>query len=113
MSEKSDKMLFVSEPVLGGINGAFTISAYITVDGRRQLIGRHVEMGRANRSTSADGTLQGMVARFSLADFTEDEVENGTFDVEVTGQEKTNTDVFGKFRSLVSSGEEPYKLEVA
>ena len=109
----SKKKLFVSNINRGEVRGSFVISAYITVNGKRELLGHHSVLSRKNVKGCANCLTHLEVnASFRLNQYTDDELKGATFDVEIHGKEKHNKEVFSKFKTTAANEAKPYTLEV-
>jgi tyrosinase len=110
----SRKQLFVTDINRGDINGSFIIAAYITVNGQRDLLGYHSVLSRKNVKGCANClTHLDVAASFRLNNYTDEELQNATFDVEIHGKEAANKTVFESFKNAAATNAIPaYTLDV-
>jgi tyrosinase len=97
LAPKSDKALVIDGINRAKINGSFVLSAFATIDGNRYFIGSEPVLSRW-KVTACKNCMTNLevTATFSLADFTEDEINRAIFDVQINGR-KHNDVEFNKF----------------
>ncbi|WP_184549365.1 tyrosinase family protein [Mucilaginibacter sp. FT3.2] len=110
----SRRQLFVTDINRGDINGSFIIAAYIVLNGVKTILGYHSVLSRKNVKGCANClTHLDVAASFSLSNYTEEELKNATFAIEIRGKEAANKHVFESFKSAGLNAEKPpYHLEV-
>jgi tyrosinase len=94
---KSDKVLMISGINRATINGSFVIMAYATVNGIKYLVGTQAVLSRWKVTACRNCmTHLEVSATFSLAPFTEEEVNAAVFEIKLVGR-KHNDEVFEQF----------------
>jgi tyrosinase len=94
---KSDKVLTISGINRATINGSFVIMAYATVNGVKYLVGTQAVLSRWKVTACRNCMTHLEVScTFSLAQFTEDEVNAAIFEIKIVGR-MHNDEVFEQF----------------
>jgi tyrosinase len=94
---KSDKVLIISGINRAKINGSFVITAHATINGARYFVGSEAILSRWKVAACKNCmTHLEVSATFSLSQFSEQELSNAIFDVQINGR-KSNDAEFAKF----------------
>jgi tyrosinase len=110
--KKSNKVLVVSNINRANIQGSFVITTYVTINGVRSYLGNYAELSRWKVANCPNcQTHLKVSATFSLEQFSEEELDGASYDVQISGR-PVNEEHFAKFKKTKTNETLPYILEV-